>query len=284
MKQPMLACNEAVDVEQLTFPCYGTPKFDGIRSEKDEGRQLSRSLKLIPNHFIRTQLADLRDGLDGELIVGKTFQDTESAVMTEEGEPDFTYHVFDDFSEPEKGYLERVEKLKDIVHDRVKLVLPIRLNSINDAKLFLAKCLKDGYEGAIIRSANGIYKFGRATFNEGIMLKLKEFLDDEAPVVGFKQKTKNNNKAKKNEVGRTQRSSHKANKEPLEMLGAFIVEHPTFGKFNVGSGMTHAQQKEFWLNKENYLGKLVKFRYQKHGMKDKPRCPIFHGFRHPDDL
>jgi len=284
MKQPMLACNEAVDVEQLTFPCYGTAKFDGIRSEKDEGRQLSRSLKPIPNKFIVAQLADLRDGLDGELIVGKNFQETDSAVMTEEGEPDFTYHVFDDFSEPEKGYLERVEKLKNIVHDRVRIVLPTRLDGIKDAKTFLELCLAMGYEGAIIRSGDGIYKFGRSTFNEGIMLKLKEFLDDEAVVVGFKQKTKNNNKAKKNEVGRTHRSSHKANKEPLEMLGAFIVEHPKFGRFNVGSGMTHKQQKEFWLNRNNLLGKLIKFKYQKHGMKDKPRCPIFHDFRHPDDL
>jgi DNA ligase-1 len=144
--------------------------------------------------------------------------------------------------------------------------------------------LTRGYEGAMLRAPHGIYKFGRSTLKEGHLIKLKPFEDDEAEVIGFEEQCRNDNEATTNELGRTRRSSHKENRVPRGTLGALVLRHSTFGDFNLGTGFDSALRQEIWHNRTKYLGKLVKFRYQAIGMKDKPRIPSFLGFRHPADL
>jgi hypothetical protein len=54
-----------------------TPKLDGIRCLKINGRALTRSFTWVSNRFTRLIEAHLPDGLDGELIVrGTTFSET----------------------------------------------------------------------------------------------------------------------------------------------------------------------------------------------------------------
>ena len=59
-------------------------------------------------------------------------------------------------------------------------------------------------------------------------------------------------------------------------------ERLQFGAFEVGSGFTEAQRREYY-NDTSLIGKLITIKYQPAGMKDKPRFPTFKGFRHPDD-
>ena len=54
--------------------------------------------------------------------------------------------------------------------------------------------------------------------------------------------------------------------------------------FSVGSGFTDAQRLDFWRNAESLIGKVIKYKSFTVGVKDKPRFPIFLGFRHKDDL
>ncbi|MFM7851045.1 MAG: hypothetical protein ACKO96_03815, partial [Flammeovirgaceae bacterium] len=61
--------------------------------------------------------------------------------------------------------------------------------------------LERGYEGVMIRGLHGPYKQGRATLKQGWLMKLKEFDDDEAVIIGYEEKMKNNNAAQVNELG-----------------------------------------------------------------------------------
>lgn len=281
------------DAEKIAFPVIASPKLDGIRALVKDDKLVSRALKPIRNRFIYQALSrPLLNGLDGELIIpGATFQATTSAVMREDGEPDFQYWVFDDFTEADARYAIRTValglrmlRLPDELRERVKLVETKVISSADDLTAYEADCLARGYEGVMLRRPDGPYKFGRSTEREGTLLKLKRFIDIEAEVVGFEELHKNANELGVDERGYAKRSTHKANQIPMGTLGALVLRHPEYGEFKVGSGFDVALRAEIWANRPAYLGRLAKIKFQEHGTKDKPRIPVFLGFRDPDDL
>ena len=133
----------------------------------------------------------------------------------------------------------------------------------------------------------GAYKMGRSTTKEGILLKVKEFADAEATVVGFNEKLSNQNELKTDVFGYAERSTEKAGMVPAGTLGSFHVKMTDGREFNCGSGLNDEQRLEIWNNQDEYLGKMIKFKYMQIGVDKKtgvPRLPIFLGFRHPDDV
>lgn len=279
------------NIAELKYPVYATPKIDGIRCLIVKGVAMSRSLKPIPNKHIQKVLGQKAfNGFDGELVVKGTFQDVSSAVMSEDGKPDFTYCVFDIVDE-DSDYLERMESLKNWVMHNVPPVLtfllPTRILDKNQLQGCLDTYLKAGHEGAMVRSGDGPYKYGRSTIKEGYLLKVKPFDDAEAVIVDFEEQMHNGNQAKRSEVGRMKRSSHKANKSGKDTLGALVCRNYVLWpdqEFNIGSGMDDALRLKIWKNKAKYRGKFIKFKYQKIGTKDRPRIPVFLGFRDSRDL
>jgi len=288
--KPMLS-GKVDDLAHLTFPVAATPKLDGIRSLKVDGKLVSRTFKPIKNNHIRETLeATLPDGSDGEIMSGPTFQTCTSAVMTVAGEPEFTYHMFDfvtdDISTP---YMERMEAMKawfdENQPENVVLVYPEIINSVQELDEFEAKCLEGGYEGVMVRSLSSPYKCGRATLREGYLLKVKRFEDSEAVVVGYEELMHNDNVAKKDAFGRTERSSHKENKRPAGVLGKLIVKDVETGlEFGCGTGFDAKQRKELWENRDSLEGKLVKYKFFNIGVKELPRHPVFLGFRDKEDM
>lgn len=296
--KPMLAApirpEKGESMAGLSFPLIASAKIDGIRCLVINGKAHSRSLKPIPNRHV-SKLLSFNDlsGLDGELLIGdgSSFQKVTSGIMSHDGEPEFSFHVFDCFDSPNAAYEARIRhyhaKVAAVAHvlgDIVKAVPVKRVRELAELEDFTAECLAAGFEGAMVRLPHGPYKFGRATFKEGFLTKIKPFEDDEAEVVGFEEQMQNNNEATTNELGRTKRSSHQANKVGKLTLGALVLNHPKFGEFRCGTGFDDAIRLEIWNNMPKYFGKLVKFRYQVAGMKDKPRIPVFKAFRHEDDL
>ena len=99
--KPMLAAKTCTEYR---FPLLGSPKLDGIRCLVVDGVVVGRSLKPIPNAYVQEQFGKPEfEGFDGELIVGSPvgdgcFQRTSSGVMSEDGTPDVSYHVFDAWS------------------------------------------------------------------------------------------------------------------------------------------------------------------------------------------
>jgi DNA ligase-1 len=280
--RPMLASN--VDMTAVSYPVLCSPKFDGIRCVILDGTALSRKLKPIPNRHVQALLQTCPDNLDGELIIPKkTFNQTQSAIMSEEGTPKFVYHVFD-IIDKKAPYQDRMERLQDTeLPSFCQKVLPLDIHSEPDLLEYETACLKEGYEGVMIRDPDGPYKYGRSTPKQGYLAKLKRFTDAEATIVGFEELQHNMNEAETDELGFIKRSHKKAGMVPADKLGAFVVESD--GKrFKVATGMTDAERSEYWEHKETMLGKLVKYKFQEAGGKDLPRFPVFLGIRHPDDL
>lgn len=87
-----------------------------------------------------------------------------------------------------------------------------KLNEVNDG------FIKEGYEGTILRSPSGLYKYGRSTVKEAYLLKMKIFQDEEFEVVGFIEMNHNRNEATKDALGNTERSSHRENMIPSGTL------------------------------------------------------------------
>jgi DNA ligase-1 len=275
---------EALD--QVRYPVWATPKLDGIRCLIVNGVAVSRKLKPIPNRYIREKLAGLPEGLDGELIVpDASFQETTSAVMSHEGTPHFEYVVFDWAADPGGGYKDRMWAL-DLVHlpSFCVRLFPTALTTEAQLLAFEQRALSLGYEGVMLRSGDGPYKYGRSTVREGYLLKLKRFEDSEATVIGFEEKLRNENELERDALGHAKRSHAKAGMVPAGTLGALRVRRPDGVEFSIGSGFTDEFRARCWAERDTLCGRLVKYRHQPHGALDAPRFPVFIGFRHPEDL
>lgn len=288
--KPMLAV--AANIGKLEFPVYASAKLDGIRVIIIDGVVMSRALKPIPNQHVQELFGKSKyNFLDGELIVGdvvsdKVFNTTTSGVMSYHGQPDVKFYVFDRYDNKSgKPYSERWAGVKSEFSSdaAIRLVEQKLVTNIDELNSFEDVCIRAGYEGVMIRSLSGVYKNGRSTVREGYLLKLKRFEDDEAQLVGMEELLTNGNEATLNNVGHMERSQRKSGMRLAGKLGALIVVHPEYGQFKIGTGFDDEQRVDLWnqylKDKSAFSGVLVKFRFQLSGMKDKPRFPVFIGFR-----
>ena len=289
--KPLLAAT--TDLLSINFPAGVTPKLDGIRCVIIDGTPRSRTLKQIQNKRICKTLNGIPHVLDGEILAaGGNFQSTTTAVMASDSELPWEYHVFDVIipGKPDATYTERISYLRDLFDTEefppeVKLLEPTYVYDLDHLQELVQIHLQEGYEGTCVRNPRGHYKYGRSTMREGILLKLKQFVDGEATIIGFEEQLENRNAPVTNALGHTERSTHKENKVSTGLLGAFIVEDLVTGlQFKVGTGLTRTQRREFWENQDAYLGKLVKYKSMEFGVKEKPRHPVFLGFRDPSDM
>lgn len=293
MKSPMLAAS--TDGKGLKFPLLASPKLDGVRALVLDGRVVSRKFKLIPNLHIQRILGHAKyNGLDGELIAGdptdpEAFRRTMKAVMTVEGEPDVTFHAFDDCSRIAKDWsfharLESVFK-RTATPPHIAYVTHRTVQTEQQLMLFEEQCLAWGYEGVMLRHPSGLYKEGRSTLKEAWLLKLKRFADSEAEVLGFSEMQHNANEKTITSGGKAERSHNKAGLVGLGVLGALHVKDCVTGvEFDVGSGFTAADREIYWEVRGDLLGRFVKYQFFPLGGKDKPRFPTFKGFRDPIDF
>jgi len=284
--KPFLAYT-ITDTAKLKYPVLCTPKLDGIRCVKVGGKALSRSFKPIPNRFIRDWIeTNVPDGCDGEIMVGDNFQAVTSGVMSHDGEPEFTYVIFDYVTDLNRPYEERVKDMDNLpLLNHARILYPVYVKNEKELLEFESGCLSAGYEGIIVRSADGFYKCGRSTSKEGGMGKLKRFSDSEAEVIGFEELTINQNDQTRDALGYAERSTAKEGMVKGGTLGNLLVRDiHTKIEFSLGSGLNDAIRDQIWNNQESYIGQLVKYKYFAFGMKDKVRFPVFIGFRHTDDL
>lgn len=290
--KPMLA-SPIEDTSKLKFPVLASIKLDGIRATVQGGKLLSRSLKLIPNKHIQKKFKNLPEGLDGELIYGDPahpdcYRTTTSIVMSEGKDPaGIKFWAFDIF-EP-GGF----EKRSDYVYEHVFNIDDPDVENVfqstiqNEEQLlkYEADALVSGHEGVMVRSLDGPYKQGRSSVREGYLLKLKRFLDAEAVITGFYEEMENQNEAKKNALGRTERSTAKDGLVGKGTLGGFEVEDTKTGvAFQIGGGFTAEMRKDFWKRRKDLIGDVVKYKYFPTGSKERPRFPVFLGFRDRRDV
>lgn len=294
--KPQLAI-EQTKVKTQPTNRYMSEKLDGIRCIVFGGVAYSRSLKPIPNKFIQAYFKhhwEMLDGMDGELIVGDknapdVFNQSTSGVMRIEGEPEFTFWVFDRFH-PTQPWLERYVRLVAL---NIKNALPLRVEVLDhfpvteDACIddFEAEMLAQGAEGVMIRDTDAKYKCGRSSTKNPELQKVKRFVDNEFEIIGWEPKYTNTNAAKINELGRTERSTAKDGMVALDTMGSLILRTSKGDTFSCGSGMTDAIREDLWERRETLMGQLAKVKYFDVGTGyNVPRFPVLVGIRHKDDM
>lgn len=290
--KPMLS--GTTDGKGLRYPLLASPKLDGIRCLIRNSTPVTRTLKFIPNLHVRRMLSHVRlNGLDGELVVGPThapdvYNRTNSGIMSRDGEPDFTYQVFDYYPMHGDRFSDRLGLAATIAKEhggRIHVVKHQLIHNEDALFVFEESMVKKGYEGIMLRDPSGVYKFGRSTLREGLLLKLKRWEDSEAEILGISPLMRNTNEAKRNALGNLERSSAKSGKVADAQVGTVAVRDVKTGvEFDIGTGFTEEQRIEFWNNRKKLIGKLVKYKYQPAGVKDKPRFPVFLGFRDKRDM
>lgn len=313
--KPMLANSDyrtEQDLCKLRFPMFVSPKIDGIRCIlADMG--MSRTFIPIPNLFVQRKLREIRDVvdqngcgptlLDGELVIVNNtindvgYDDVQSGIMSRDGEPKFEYHLFDSVvpDKPEHPYhsrLERVEVIHSLLVQRginlCKVVPQTIVKTVGDIALVEDEVLKQGYEGLIIRSMDGKYKYGRSTANEQLLVKFVRRERIEGKVVGVVELQRNTNDDIKNAFGDAKRSRVKDGMVAGDTMGALEVEIEHSGEFEnhfstveVGTGFTSKQRDEIWKRFKDggVIGDIVTIEHRGVTKDFSLRFPSFKGFR-----
>jgi hypothetical protein len=96
----------------------------------------------------------------------------------------------------------------------------------------------------------------------------------------------NGNDDRKNPIGMMKRRSLKGSMIGKSVLGAFQVCDANGLEFTVGTGvgLTDSKRAEIWDNQDEWLGKTIVIKSKSHGVKIKPRSPIFVGMRNEIDI
>jgi DNA ligase-1 len=310
MFKPLLAWKPEKDqvleeeLAKLTvWPRLVSRKLDGIRATAQKNVLKSRTLKDIPNAAIQDMFKGLPEGLDGELIYGEpnapdVFNKTSSIVMGNKpmhqqmAREGVKYYLFD-WYDAVTPFVERYKALKEFfalkpagIAAPLKLVEHYLVKDLAAVLRFEEKwVVNEGFEGVMLRSLEGLYKEGRSTFNEGYLLKVKRFSDSEAEVINTFEEEHNTNEAEVNELGRTKRSSAKAGMVGKGTLGGLNVRDLETGvEFSIGTGFTAQDRVNLWAERDMLVGRVVKYKSLKVGEVEKPRHPVWLGWRSKEDM
>ena len=296
---PHLACD--ADLKKLRFPLLGMPKIDGVRGLNLTGSLIGRSLEQHANVFATERYSKPEYvGVDGELALGdirsqSLCRDTSGFLtrLTEKpGKPvvseDLVWHSFDYLHTDviDKPFYRRYEALEGLVRGLARPELEIvPYVVLNDLDALLAQeiyYLSEGLEGMILRDPEGMHKHGRATTTLGAYMRRKPWVIKEAVVLDIEEAMQNNNEAKTNALGRTERSSHKENLTGKGMVGTLICkELEQDGQIiRVGPGKAKHKEREAWFQTPELIkGQVIKYKSLDHGQKDKPRMATFESIR-----
>jgi DNA ligase-1 len=311
--KPQLA--EDAQLELLAFPCGVQPKIDGVRALNLDGTLTGRSLDPFKGYGITEYFSKgYFIGFDGEMILGSAPASQDRLCSATTGAmgrfkgvtemADLHWWLFDLVCEDtiRLGYNARYEALGNVVallnHERVHQVPMEICHNIEQVMAASAKFAEAGYEGTIIRNLRSAYKPGRST-QEGQLWRIKPWADAEVLVTGITEGQMNNNVAKTNTLGRTERSSAKAGMVPNGQVGSVqgtmladfydpITKKLLFAKglpVTIGSGeMSVEEATAYFKNPKTIVGHIAKFKHMTHGVKDLPRFPTFVSLRLREDM
>lgn len=238
------------------------PKLDGMRAlgktgpdatlTSREGTPITTMLHIIE------ELKKLPEGLilDGELYAhGLTFQENMKLIKKyRNGESEqVKYHVYDMVSPDSfRARFDNVVLLVNLYHpEHIERVETWRAGSKDSLAMYHVSNIKYGFEGTMIRWGWSGYKINARSEN---LLKFKDFKDIALPILDIIPSDA------KPEWG-----------QPVFMLDG--------KRFSSGLRFSHAERREFLVNKDKYIGKTAEIRFFEYTDDGLPRFPVTVGIR-----
>ncbi len=263
---PMLAHKFSEHGEKVAYPCFVQPKLDGHRCttqiEPDGTVTLwSRTRKPItgvPHIAAAIQRLELPGNtrLDGELYTHThhdRFEELSHFIRQAtptDGHEIVEYHIYD-VALVGVTFAERHRTLQKWMRSAANRLQPVETIEVADEdELMLAfeRFLGQGYEGAIMRNADGLYVNKRSHD----LLKLKTFDDAEFKVIGVKE-----------------------GKGKLQGHGIFTCRTEAGAEFDAKMKGTLAELAKYFQHPERYIGKQLTVQFQGFTKKNHvPRFPV----------
>lgn len=262
---PMLAHKFSEQAHKIVYPAYVQPKLDGIRCiaivDNGECTLWSRTRKPILGvpHIqeqLRTKFPKGRHVFDGELYNHAFKADFETIVSfvkqtkPKPGHEIVEFHIYDSpvdnlsYHDRRMNFAFQFENATSIRIVDTKLV-----ENEDNAMDYFEYCLKQGYEGAMIRNVASLYANKRSYD----LLKLKEFDDAEFPIVRVNE-------------GRGKLAGHAA---------TFTCTTASGVEFEAKLTGETSKLKEYFDNPKLWQGKCLTVKFQGWTNKNKvPRFPI----------
>jgi len=185
---PMLALDYHKRKHDIIFPCYLQPKLNGLRMLYQNGKFMSRKGKEFTTlSHLEPELKSLGIKVpDGEIYIkDMTLQEIIRRVKKERGEAsdELQYWIYDQINADtfDKRTTEIKNKFNKFKGIKLVYVETILVNSEKEIKEWHDKWVLEGFEGAIIRNRNGLYKVKHRSKD---LQKFKEFKDGEFVIVG----------------------------------------------------------------------------------------------------
>jgi DNA ligase-1 len=256
--KPMLAHPYSKMKHKLMYPCFVSPKLDGVRAIYKRGKFYSRTGKEYKGleHLVdQLSFVGGRE-LDGELIVpGATFYAASGLIRNKYSTPEVHYALFDipsiiDTQEQRILFLQSLFKDREIPN--CNLIPHSVIYTYDEAMKYYHNYRANGYEGAMLKNIQASYQKKRSTD----WLKIKNIRSRTLRVIDVEQ-------------GRGKYA---------DCVGALIIRLPNGGTTKVGSGLTDEDRISF-LDRENIVGQLVEIEYHEVS-PDGLREPRFKGVRY----
>lgn len=258
--QAMLAQDYHKRVDKLSWPNYCQQKLDGLRllAHKRNGKIIlqSRGNKEYNLPHIVEALSFLSEGtvLDGELFHRDLdLQTINSLVRRPRAESrQIQYWLYDIMTD--QTYSIRRKQLADLVGPHIDVNTngqgPLvilgaeEVHSPEDVTRLHAQFVEQGFEGGILRTANGKY---RAGYRSPDLLKIKSWLDNEFRIIGWT-----------------------TGKGKFQSVPIFRCVTDEGQEFDVSPTGTQEQRAEMLANADSLVGKMMTVKYFQMSPDNKP--------------
>lgn len=250
---PMLAKKYLENAHRVAWPMLVQPKLNGVRCI---ATRIGNTIKFVSrtnkefktlHHLIDPLLKIMKDGqvFDGEIYLhGWALQDIRRILVKyyPMETPNLEYWVYDMQSDDPftARYYQFYTQIGDVPKaDRgnVRRLWCDLVYNEKEMKEYFNKFLSLNYEGIMIRDLDAAYQFGKRSH---YLLKYKEFHDEEFEIVGATAPI----------TGKHQDCV------------IWVCQTETGKQFECVPKGTIAQRKEWYENREDYIGKLLTIRYQ----------------------
>jgi len=291
------------DLSTLPFPLYASPKLDGVRAGVQNSVLVSRNGRPIANLQAQRLFGRVNyEGLDGELTTGPAnapdvFNRTVRVTQKRDADArDLRFNVFDrmvTFDETEQGIpfalrytwllgkqldnhrgaLPRPRSFAGLERSGVHLVPQILVRNTAQLLAFKARCLRQGYEGTMLRRADaGPYMQKRSTLREFDLVKLKDFDYGEARILAIHPLRHNLTNGK---TATGHRSTAKSGITIYaHLIGSATVQDTKTGvEFDISIAGDKLRAWPGWAQPKRWERKVIRYKFFPTGNVDKPRFP-----------